>query len=228
MPSNLETPSSFWSRAAPTLVAAAACAIALSGCGPSPVIVVQERPPPAEEPLKPPGDRQPLQIAGDAPEEEPARVAGPTNACDLEPRIAALGRQCVRLSGVSAVGTGADQAAVPAFDGDACTIWNSGGFAPQSATLDLGSPKFISAILLVPEMTPSRGLVHHTVEVSDDGRLFQRLGELKLTMRTGEAIELPVPNGVTTRFLRITTSESPSHVAWRDVAIIRCGRGPGR
>jgi hypothetical protein len=195
------------------------------------VIVVQERPPsPAsvDDPARPSGDRPPLQIAGDPPGEEPTAVAGQANVCDLEPRIAALGRRCVRLSGVSAVGTGADQAAVPAFDGDTCTIWNSGGFAPQSATLDLGAPKFISTILLVPEMTPSRGLVHHTVEVSDDGRLFQKLGELKLTMRTGEAIELPVPNGVTTRFLRITTSESPSHVAWRDVALVRCGQSGAR
>lgn len=97
--------------------------------------------------------------------------------------------------------------------------------APQSATLDLGSPMLVSAIVLVPEMTPRRAQVRHLVETSDDGRSFQRLGELHLAMTSGELVELPIPNGVTTRFIRVVTLESPARVAWRDIAVLRCGRG---
>jgi len=191
------------------------------GCGPA--IVVQERPPPAES-AAPPDDRLPVrspaQIAGDPPEDPPERA----NACEIDPRIASIRRGCERLRGSSATGTGADRAAVAAFDGDLCTTWSSGGTAPQSATLDLGAPTFVSTIVLVPEMTPRRAAVRHSIETSDDGRAFQRLGELAMSMTSGELVELPIPNGVTTRFIRVVTLESPVQVAWRDIAVLQCGR----
>ena len=96
--------------------------------------------------------------------------------------------------------------------------------APQSATLDLGAPMLVSTIVLVPEMAKRRAQVRHSVETSDDGRNFQRLGELNMVMTSGEQVELPVPNGVTTRFIRVLTLESTTQVAWRDIAILRCGR----
>ena len=224
-------PNALRRRAAPSIAACASSIAALitsiAACGPSPIVV--ERPPAEPEPaLLPPAepsasgnDRPPAQVAVDPPAESP-QVA--RNTCDLEPRIAALGRGCQRIGGVAAFGTGAEPAAVSAFDGDACSIWNSGGFAPQAATLDLGAPTLVSTVLLVPEMTPSSATVTHVLEVSDDGRSFQRLGQLRAPMRTGEIVELPIPGGVTTRFVRVSTSESPSWVAWRDIAVLRWRR----
>jgi hypothetical protein len=206
---------------------AAAAALAMTwplGCGPSPVIMAPPpEPPPTEEQQTAPaeGQRSPAQVATDP--EGAGALPVAHNTCDLAPRVAALAPGCERLRGVAALGTGAERAAVAAFDGDACSIWSSGGHAPQSATLDLGAPMHVSMVLLVPEMTPSPATVHHILEVSDDGKSFVRLGQLRTTMRTGEVVELPIPGGVETRFLRVTTSESPSWVAWRDVVVLRCG-----
>jgi hypothetical protein len=199
---------------------------AASGCSPKPVIVVQERPQPTES-ADPTGDRLPVrspaQIAGDPPpgEDPPPKLS---SACDLESKLVAIQRGCERLRGISATGTGAEPAAIAAFDGDLCTSWRAEGLAPQSVTLNLGAPTLVSTILLVPEMAPSRATVRHSVETSDDGRNFQRLGELNMRMTSGEIVELPVPNGVTTRFIRVVTLESPVQVAWFDIAILSCGR----
>jgi hypothetical protein len=199
------------------------------GCGPKPPIIVQETPKQAQAAETPdPGSdrlpiRKPVQIAGD-PTEDPRPPEPRSNPCDFEPRLTSIGRGCERLSGTSATGTGAERAAVAAFDGDLCTTWSAGALAPQSATLDLGVPMLVSMIVLVPEMAPRRAQVRHSVETSDDGRNFQRLGELSLAMTSGEVVELPIPNGVKTRFIRVVTLESPAQVAWRDIAVLRCGR----
>jgi len=202
------------------------------GCGSKPPIIVQETPKQAQAAASPDpnGDRlpirRPVQIAGDPTDGEDPRPAEPrSNPCDFEPRLTQIGRGCERLSGTSATGTGAERAAIAAFDGDLCTTWSAGAMAPQSATLDLGVPMLVSTIVLVPEMAPRRAQVRHSVETSDDGRNFQRLGELNLAMTSGELVELPIPNGVTTRFIRVVTLESPAQVAWRDIAVLRCGRG---
>jgi hypothetical protein len=162
-----------------------------------------------------------LQIAGNPQDPEPRPAARAT--CDLGPRIAALAPGCERLHGVAAFGTNSTPTAPAAFDGDECTIWHAFNVAPQSVTLDLGAPMAISAVLLVPEMSPATATVQHTLEVSDDGNRFSRLGELRAVMRTGEIVELPIPGGAEARFLRVTTSESPSWVAWRDIVVLRCG-----
>ena len=83
----------------------------------------------------------------------------------------------------------------------------------------------VSSIVLVPEMGRRSAVVRNVVEVSDDGRTFERFGELRVAMTPGEIVELPIPRGVTTRFIRVSTLESPTEVAWRDIAILRCGRG---
>lgn len=212
---------------------ASALGLFVFGCGPQQTIVVQETPRRGDGAV-PPEDRLPVrspaQIAGDPTGDEdphPPEVRGENN-CDFEPKIALIGRGCERLRGTSATGTGADPAAIAAFDGDLCTTWSSGGRAPQSATLDLGAATLVSTIVLVPQMSPPRATVRHSVETSDDGRTFQRLGELNLPMTSGELVELPIPNGVTTRFIRVVTLESPAQVAWRDIAILRCGGGRPR
>jgi hypothetical protein len=194
-----------------------------AGCGPSPVVMAPppDPPPPTEGSAPVEEPRSPLQIAGDP--HDPGSRPAARDACDLEPRIAALAPGCERLRGVSASGTGSEPAAVSAFDGDACSIWNSGGFAPQSATIDLGAPMAITSVFLVPEMSPATATVQHILEVSGDGKRFSRLGELRAVMRTGEIVELPIPGGAEARFLRVTTSESPSWVAWRDIVVLRCG-----
>ena len=47
--------------------------------------------------------------------------------------------------------------------------WNSHCFAPASIVLDLGRPRLITRVELLPDMKPERGLVRHCIELINDG-----------------------------------------------------------
>lgn len=129
---------------------------------------------------------------------------------------------CNEIFALGATASGASAEAGKAADGSRCTIWNAGGFAPQQMTLDVGTPTRVDVIALVPEMTPD-GSVTHDVAFSDDGTTFQVGHRIEAPMRTGQQVELVLPRPEKARFVRITTTKSPSFVAWREVGLFRCG-----
>jgi hypothetical protein len=143
------------------------------------------------------------------------------NACDLGRAVASLGRGCERFPAMEVAGPRPPGATQAAFDGDGCTIWNAGGFPPQTAAMDLGAPAEIAAFLLLPEMTPN-GQASHAIETSIDGRAFQRMGQVQAPMQTGVLYEMVLPEPVLARFVRVVTTQSPSWVAWRDIVAVRC------
>jgi hypothetical protein len=130
-------------------------------------------------------------------------------------------RRCRRLIPREARGSGRSPDAGLAFDGDACTVWNAGGFAPQELVVDLGEPAVIDRFVLVPEMTPD-GAVRHVIETSLDGRHFEPAHRVEGPLRSGQLQEMVLPTPLRTRFLRIATRDSPSWVAWRDVVLLHC------
>lgn len=199
-----------------------ALALLLGGACSSRVVYVPSPIAPAPIATAATSARAPLQVATEPEPAPPPSAELPRPSCELEHLV---GPGCERLRGVAASGTGAEPAATQAFDGDACTIWNAGGFAPQSATLDLGTRTAVTRVVLVPEMTPASAMTTEAVELSDDGKTFRRLGELHAVIRSGEPVELPIPGSAKARFVRIVTTESPSWVAWRDILVLRCG-GP--
>lgn len=121
--------------------------------------------------------------------------------------------------------TGSPLAAQSAFDGSTCIIWSSGGFAPQSITVDLGEVLPLDGIILTPEMTPN-GPVRHRIELADTAApgAFQTAHRIEAPMQTGVPVELPFPRRERARFVRIVTDASPSWVAWREIRLLRCGR----
>ncbi len=209
-----------------SLAVAAFALSALGSCG-SPPPAVSPPPPPLEEQEPPPEvikQRTPLVMATSAPEEEAPAVAAPQDPCAVELE---RGRaSCHVLIPLSATATASAGDALRASDGSTCTVWSAGGSAPASVTLDLGTPTRIDAIVLVPEMSPS-GRVRHEIAFSDDGRSFQVGHRVEAPMRTRVPVELPLPRPERARFVRVTTTSSPSFVAWREVALFRCGSEPG-
>ncbi len=138
----------------------------------------------------------------------------------MSPRLA----RCRVIPSWRAAATGASGAAPSAFDGSTCTLWNAGGFAPQSIMVDLGATRRIDAIVLVPEMSPD-GAVVHRVELSDrdDPKSFQSAHRIVAPMRTSAPVELPFPRPERARFVQIASEASPSWIAWREIVLLDCG-----
>lgn len=161
----------------------------------------------------------PLVMATSEPEPMPIAPAEP----DCTIRLARPPRSgCNEIFALTARASSAQAEASNAGDGSVCTIWSSGGAAPQQITLDLGTPTRIDVIALVPEMTPD-GQVSHEIAFSDDGRSFQVGHRIEAPMRSGAQVELVLPKPERARFVRVTTTRSPSSIAWREVGLFRCG-----
>jgi F5/8 type C domain len=141
--------------------------------------------------------------------------------CSTKSYIAQMGAACAGLparNARTAVGL-----AAAAADGDVCTVWNSGGVPPQTILVDLEKDASFTGLLLVPEMTPPEGDVVHVLEHSIDGNTWTPLGVLKMHMADDHVYAVTFPAKITSRLLRITTSASPSWVAWGEVEPVRCG-----
>src|SRR5262245_48541752 len=117
------------------------CMVCLASCASAPPI---EMAPPVPDPPV----QKPTGVANKTPQEDSGGMAfaivhrdsDKTDACRLDRAVAALGVGCERLSAMEVSGAKPPAATQAAFDGDGCTLWNSGGFAPQSASMDLGAP----------------------------------------------------------------------------------------
>lgn len=197
-------------------------AIASFACAPVPTPTDPTLPdePTSNLVIEPVTQRDPLVIAtGTTPEPQPAAAL-----CDL-PVPARMPSDCrfVPALTVNATSSLSETPPKAAFDGSTCTVWNAGNFAPQSITVDLGTPTNIDAIVLVPEMTPN-GQVRQRIELSDDGVTFVSAHRIEAPMASGAPVELVMPKRERARFMRVVSDVSPSWIAWREIGIVRCGR----
>ncbi|GAC1365465.1 MAG: hypothetical protein NVSMB47_16830 [Polyangiales bacterium] len=142
-------------------------------------------------------------------------------ACGDAPLIAAAPATCTRLTG-AALSSGAETPATSeAFDGDVCSTWTAGGPAPRFAAIDFGARRLVSGLLLVPE-TEQPGRMRHVIEASDDGVIFHTLYVVDASMAGGHVYEVKMPTPFSARALRVSTTASPSWVAWREIAPLTC------
>jgi hypothetical protein len=152
----------------------------------------------------------------------PARFP-PAPPCDASSWKTALLPGCEPLTAsvrrVTASGNPAD--AARATDTDSCTTWNSNDYAPQSITLDLGEPRPVGHVIVVPNMTPD-GPVSQVVEVSDDGVTFEQRARYDDRMFSGGVFGLTLQPAARARFVRVRTLVSPSWVAWFEVVPVAC------
>jgi hypothetical protein len=112
-------------------------------------------------------------------------------------------------------------ALVTAVDADACSLWNANGFAPQAITVDLGAPRVVGRLLLVPGMSP-RGHVVHVVEVSHDGVTFEPRARYDGKMWDSGVFVVKLEPAARARFIRLRTESSPSWVAWFEIMPLTC------
>lgn len=203
------------STAALSVLLLVACAAPLPPPDPPPPPPPDSEPRPLAIPVTPPG---PLVIATEVP---PPPPPAPVSGCAL--RLTQVGRSgCTQLPVLVARADRNSAEAASASDGNTCTVWRSGAGAPGSVTFDLGAETRIDVIALVPEMTGG-GSVAHEIAFSNDGQRFEVGQRVEAPMQNGVPAELPLPKPEKARFVRITTTKSPSAPAWREVGLFRCG-----
>jgi len=110
-------------------------------------------------------------------------------------------------------------------DGDSCTVWSSGGFAPAAFDLDFGRTAIVHGVVLVPEMTPEEGETVNVVEASDDGERYAPVLLFRRVMQTKRPVAVLFTETVSARFLRVRTVQTESWVAWREVVPFACEGG---
>lgn len=138
--------------------------------------------------------------------------------------IAAMGPSCARVP-VASVVSSSSLPAVDAVDGDVATVFNSGAFMPHELTIDLTEPNVVSALVLTTEQTPA-GVTTQVVEISDDGVSWSELASLRGYTTTETVYAATVRRAPRARYVRIRTIESPSWVAFREVAVVSCTHAP--
>jgi len=107
-----------------------------------------------------------------------------------------------------------------AVDGLADTTWNSGGAAPQSITVDLGSGKTISEVRLLVAQSPA-GATTHVIEVRKANGAYKTVHTFAGSTTEFQWLRwFPSKPLKGVRYVRVVTTSSVSDVAWREVQVI--------
>jgi len=144
---------------------------------------------------------------------------GACTSAEDDRRAAALkaGRLLPTASTASA-STGADLPA-RATDGDVTTVWNAGAFAPAWIQLDLGEPVSISKVRLNISQVPS-GPSTHVIAGGPTPEALVPIGTIDGDTTDNQWLEVAAP-AANVRYLRISTTKSPSWVSWREIEVYK-------
>nr|MBP9686469.1 hypothetical protein [Candidatus Doudnabacteria bacterium] len=104
------------------------------------------------------------------------------------------------------------------IDGRTDTMWNSGGYAPQSITLDLGNYYSVSTVRFNVQKTPAGGATHRIVAspCANSGAFSQQFTELATN---GQWHDVQTTFGGVVRYVTVETTVSPSWVAWNEIEV---------
>jgi len=106
-----------------------------------------------------------------------------------------------------------------AVDGDVETVWVSGSHPQQWIEIDLGAAFDVDRLVLVPAQDPAGATVHRIFGGPQSGEV-QLLHIFRGETSDGAPLEVSLIGGWPgVRYLRIETTESPSWVAWREIAV---------
>lgn len=130
-----------------------------------------------------------------------------------------LGQNIVSDAGVDVVVSGGSSSKGALIDGSLNTSWNAGGFPPQWIKINLGKKYNISAVNLNIGQNPN-GVTRHKIEFSKDDVSYREAGELYSYTVNHENLFYYFVNAVEdVQWIKITTIESPSWVAWREIEV---------
>ena len=142
--------------------------------------------------------------------------------CSLEALIPQIGPHCKAVVGTQATGSEATTSA-NAFDGNACTAWDSGATTPRFVAVDFGALRTLTGVMVVAQTTPPVATAKHTIESSDDGNKWTVAYIIEGQMGTLRAYSIPFQSPVTARYLRVTSEISAGVTfSWREITALDC------
>jgi len=103
-----------------------------------------------------------------------------------------------------------------AFDGDVETYWNAGGYAISWIEVDLGSDTIVGSMRLLAAMNPNGG-TSHTISGRTDAGDEVTLWSVSGYTVNGQWLESSDINPTAVRYVRVTTTTTPSWVAWTEI-----------
>jgi hypothetical protein len=146
----------------------------------------------------------------------------PDGDCTVKTFLTTLNNRCEMLHAARVSGTGDAAEGGSAGDNDACTVWSTGGMAPQVVNVDLGGVRDVSGLLLVPDMVPPDGDQTNLVEYIDEDGIQHSLVRAKASMTSAHGYAVAFPQTLKMRFIRVTTTEASTNVAWRELGAMTC------
>jgi len=144
--------------------------------------------------------------------------AQPSPSPSSTPTAAAVGPNLAASGMASASSSVAENPPALAIDGDSETIWLAGAGPPQWLAVDLRSFHLVGRVRLTVEQTPSGPTSHRILGRLEDGSEIL-LAEVTGTTESGHELDLQIAQPAMVDRIRVETVESPSWVAWREVAI---------
>jgi hypothetical protein len=107
-----------------------------------------------------------------------------------------------------------------AVDEDTDTIWNSGSEAPGWIEIDLGRSRSVAEIRLLVAQAPSGRTVHRVEVRTRRGGPLRTIHTFAGRTADGDWLVHRPDEPITgVRSIRITTTQSPSWVAWREIMV---------
>jgi hypothetical protein len=106
-----------------------------------------------------------------------------------------------------------------ATDRDPSTQWRANDSAPQWLEFDLGPGVALSRVKLLTAQQPA-GRTTHVVKGATTKGVWFTLGTLSGDTGDNQLLTLAIPS-TPVRWVRVTTTVSPSWVAWREVSFFR-------
>ena len=107
-------------------------------------------------------------------------------------------------------------------DGNSGTIWNAGGYATQWIQLDLGKPTSVKKIRMQVAQSPAGNTIH-TISVGADPTHMTNVYVFNGYTSDGQWLEgsgdVGTYRGGNVRYIRITTTSSPSWIAWKEIEV---------
>jgi hypothetical protein len=105
-------------------------------------------------------------------------------------------------------------------DGNYTSQWGAGDYASQWVEIDLGAEYDIGIIKLYVAQYPE-GNTKHTLEAKGETGDWQTLYNFSQFTAEGDVLEYQTTATNSFRYIRITTTDSPSWVAWKEIEVFR-------
>jgi F5/8 type C domain len=120
---------------------------------------------------------------------------------------------------VTASASLSDQPPSAAVDGDGQSVWSAGSHPPQWIEIDLGAMFDLDRLILTVAQDPAGGTTHQISGRGETGD-YRLLHEFRDGTADGQDLDVsPIAAWTAVRYLKIETTESPSWVAWREIAV---------